>query len=88
MCSKNRKSRAIDSVVSDLKEMLDEHNILAKSFRMAAERFKVDDNSSVRLRLIGKRTRDGRMYDLPTCNEVAALIVGMRFFCLTILEYI
>ena len=28
------------------------------------------------MRLIGKRNKDGRTYNLPTANEVAALIVG------------
>ncbi|XP_022019618.1 uncharacterized protein LOC110919663 [Helianthus annuus] len=32
-------------------------------------------NVSLRLRLISQRDRDGRTYNLPTCSEVAALIV-------------
>ena len=30
----------------------------------------------VKLRLIGKRGKDGRTYNLPVVSEVAALIVG------------
>ncbi|XP_060207250.1 uncharacterized protein LOC132635050 isoform X2 [Lycium barbarum] len=56
--------------------MLDDHNVLAKTFRMVRDRFQEDRRSSVRLRLIGKRSTDGRRYNLPTVSEVAALVVG------------
>ena len=79
MCSKNTKQppKFETSVVNDLRDMIDMHIPIAKNFRMAAERFKDIDDQSVRLRLIGRRSRDGRMYNLPTCSEVAALIVDM-----------
>ena len=35
-----------------------------------------EGESNVRIKLIGRRPHDGRNYDLPTSNEVAALIVG------------
>ncbi|OIT07740.1 hypothetical protein A4A49_62867, partial [Nicotiana attenuata] len=63
-------------IVNDLKQMLDEHNVLAKSFRMVRDQFQVDRSSNVRLRLIGKRGSDGRRYNLPTVSEVASLVVG------------
>ncbi|OIT35849.1 putative udp-n-acetylglucosamine--peptide n-acetylglucosaminyltransferase sec [Nicotiana attenuata] len=63
-------------IVNDLKQMLDENNVLAKSFRMVRDQFQADGTSNVRLRLIGKRGSDGRRYNLPTVSEVAALIVG------------
>ncbi|OIT27533.1 hypothetical protein A4A49_57005, partial [Nicotiana attenuata] len=63
-------------IVTDLKQMLDDHNVLAKSFRMVRDRFQEDRSSNVRLRLIGKRGFDGRRYNLPTVSEVAALVVG------------
>ncbi|OIT07789.1 hypothetical protein A4A49_34833, partial [Nicotiana attenuata] len=63
-------------IVNDLKQMLDENNVLAKSFRMVRDQFQTDGTSNVRLRLIGKRGSDGRRYNLPTVSEVAALIVG------------
>ncbi|OIT31337.1 hypothetical protein A4A49_61084, partial [Nicotiana attenuata] len=63
-------------IVNDLKQVLDEHNVLAKSFRMVRDRFQVDRSSNVRLRLIGKRGTSGRRYNLPTVSEVAALVVG------------
>ncbi|OIT04231.1 hypothetical protein A4A49_65278, partial [Nicotiana attenuata] len=63
-------------IVSDLKQMLDDNNILAKTFRMVRDRFQENIDSNVKLRLIGKRGTDGRRYNLPTIPEVAALVVG------------
>jgi hypothetical protein len=74
--SKERKTQLDEGIVSGLLEMLDEHNELVKSFRMARDRYKQSDLESVRLRLIGKRSNDGRQYNLPTASEIAALIVG------------
>lgn len=59
--------------------MIDEHNPFSKSYRMAAERFKNGAEPSVKLKLIGRRLRDARLYNIPTCGEVAALIVGMIY---------
>ncbi|KAK3019617.1 hypothetical protein RJ639_004559 [Escallonia herrerae] len=56
--------------------MLDEHNPLAKVFRMTRDRFKGVEYVHVHSRLIGTRQCDGRQYNLPTASEVAALIVG------------
>ncbi|KAM3305364.1 hypothetical protein P3S67_012230 [Capsicum chacoense] len=56
--------------------MLDNHNVLAKTFRMVRDRFQEDRNSKVRLKLIGKRGTDGRRYNLSTVSEVVALVVG------------
>ncbi|XP_073137503.1 uncharacterized protein [Henckelia pumila] len=63
-------------IVSDLKIMLDENNVLVKSFRMIKERMMVEVQSDIKLRLIGRRDKDGRRYNLPSTSEVAALIVG------------
>ncbi|KAK3034120.1 hypothetical protein RJ639_034472 [Escallonia herrerae] len=60
----------------ELLRMLDEHNPLARVFRMARDMFKDVDYVPVRIRLTGTRQRDGRQYNLPTASEVAALIVG------------
>ncbi|KAL6550513.1 hypothetical protein OROMI_021001 [Orobanche minor] len=64
------------SIVDGLKSMIDAENPIAQNFRMAAERFKESSDMNVKLCLMGRRSRDGRMYNLPTCSEVAALIVG------------
>ncbi len=67
------------SVVKELMDMLNACNPLAESFRMARERFKMNLDDDVTIRLIGRRTRDGRQYNLPTANEVAALLVGVLY---------
>ncbi|XP_056698148.1 uncharacterized protein [Spinacia oleracea] len=63
-------------IVAGLSKMFDEHNELAKVFRMARERFHESELQPVKIRLIGTRAKDGRQYNLPTTSEVAALIVG------------
>ena len=56
--------------------MLDEHNNLVKSFRMARDRYEAYPNSTFRLRLMTNRIIDGRQYNLPIVSELAGLIVG------------
>ncbi|TXG69924.1 hypothetical protein EZV62_004859 [Acer yangbiense] len=56
--------------------MLDQNNVLAQSFRYARDRYKEEDFTGVKMRLIRHRSKDGRTYNLPTASEVAALIVG------------
>ncbi|XP_015054862.1 uncharacterized protein LOC107001251 [Solanum pennellii] len=43
---------------------------------MVRDRFKIDQHVDVKLRLIEKRGSDGKLYNLPTISEVAALVVG------------
>nr|CAD1824599.1 unnamed protein product [Ananas comosus var. bracteatus] len=75
--SSSRSSDEFDStIVNELKSMLDDCNCLAKSFRMARDRFVAEDYQDLKLRLLRKRGTDGRRYNLPTSSEVAALIVG------------
>ncbi|KAK4594131.1 hypothetical protein RGQ29_017994 [Quercus rubra] len=64
------------SIVDALIQMFDESNNLVKIFRMSRDRFIDADVHQLRLRLIGSRTTDGREYSLPTCSEIAAIIVG------------
>ncbi|CAH1420695.1 unnamed protein product [Lactuca virosa] len=47
-----------------------------KSCEMARDRFGSNPTERIRLKLIGSRENDGRQYNLPTTNEVAALIIG------------
>ncbi|XP_031124262.1 uncharacterized protein LOC116026977 [Ipomoea triloba] len=63
-------------VVNDIKAALDEHNVLVKSFRMARSEIQKNPRTKIRMRLIEKRSKDARTYNLPTVSEVAALIVG------------
>jgi hypothetical protein len=72
-----RDNKEIDAnTVANLGSMLDQHNVLAKSFRMARDRLKKGNVKDLKLRLIADRKTDGRIYNLPTVSEVAALIVG------------
>ena len=64
------------SIVNALVQMFDESNNLVKIFRMSRDRFIDTDVHRLRLRLIGSRTSDGREYNLPSCSEIAAIIVG------------
>lgn len=63
-------------IVMKLKSMLDEYNVFAKSFRMAKERYKATTTWEIRLKLTFDKATDGRIYNLPTVSEMAALIVG------------
>lgn len=71
------KRKSLDPhIVEGLKNMLDRDNIVAKTFRMARDRFKEGDYDDVKLKIINKRHRDGRQYNMPSASEVAALIVN------------
>ncbi|XP_074271040.1 uncharacterized protein LOC141594960 [Silene latifolia] len=65
-----------DDLIERLTHMIDEHNVLAKVFRTARDRFTADDCKDIKLCLIERRAKDGRTYNLPNANEVGALIVG------------
>ncbi|KAL3623641.1 hypothetical protein CASFOL_032457 [Castilleja foliolosa] len=74
-CDKNNLS---EDIILGLKNMLDENNKLVMTFRMAKDKIQESGDSNVMIRLIGKRSnnKDERTRDLPTCSEVAVLIVG------------
>ncbi|XP_076936501.1 uncharacterized protein LOC143603638 [Bidens hawaiensis] len=43
---------------------------------MARDCFQSNHHADLKLRLIAKRNKDGRTYNLPTASEVATLVVG------------
>ena len=55
--------------------MLDQNNPLVQKYRMAGDLLS-NGEDKVKIRLIGRRDKDGRQHNLPTANEVAALIIG------------
>ena len=57
-------------------DMLDETNKLVKLFRTIKTRFRYSEIPSLKLRLMGRRDNDTKQYDLPTSNDIGALIVG------------
>nr|GEY96932.1 hypothetical protein [Tanacetum cinerariifolium] len=63
-------------LVQDLITMLDMHNPLLQSFRMAKDRFVQSSIQPVTFRLIGTLQRTGCQYNLSTASQVAALIPG------------
>ena len=60
------------NIVEKLKKMLDDHNVLAKTFRMARDRFKEGDYHDYTLRILDKRNGT---HNLPSASEVAAFVV-------------
>ncbi|KAK1423926.1 hypothetical protein QVD17_19237 [Tagetes erecta] len=62
--------------ITILKNLLDTCNPLVQSFRMVRDCFQENDWKDVSLKLIGTRNKDGRVYNLPTASEVAALVIG------------
>ncbi|XP_057755479.1 uncharacterized protein LOC130974634 [Arachis stenosperma] len=65
-----------EDIVRELKQILNDNNVLVKAFRMVRDSLARESNNTIKLRLLGKREKDGRRYNLPNTNEVAALIVG------------
>ncbi|XP_019173546.1 PREDICTED: uncharacterized protein LOC109169127 [Ipomoea nil] len=63
-------------IVKDIKDALDENNVLVKIFRMAKTQMESNHRADIKIKLIGKRNKDARTYNLPQVGEVAALIVG------------
>ena len=47
-------------IVQGICEMLDEHNVLVKSFRMARDRYRAEPQTKFRMCLLNERTTDGR----------------------------
>ncbi|KAK7312898.1 hypothetical protein VNO77_37136 [Canavalia gladiata] len=72
----NDEKLQTSAIVQDIKHMLDQCNPYVKVYRMTRDRLKGCDLPNMKLRIIGKRVKDGRRYNLPTTSEVAALIVG------------
>ncbi|CAL1382226.1 unnamed protein product [Linum trigynum] len=62
-------------IIEGLQEMFDQYNILVHTFRTAREILSEGSVQQMQLKLLAKRQQDGREYDLPTANDVAALIV-------------
>ncbi|KAM0853349.1 hypothetical protein ACQ4PT_051140 [Festuca glaucescens] len=73
----SRRDEPDRSVVDSLRAMLNNHNKLVKTFRMAEQRMFSPNAPEVGIRLFGHEgTEHGNRYSLPTAPELAALIVG------------
>lgn len=62
-------------MVNDLLSMVDQYNVLTKSFRHVRNCLEQCQNTEVTLQLFRHRPSDACMYNLPSMNEVVALIV-------------
>ncbi|XP_019200269.1 PREDICTED: uncharacterized protein LOC109193896 [Ipomoea nil] len=62
-------------IVNVIQGELDQNNVLVKSFRMAKSEMDRNPCTEVKIKLLGKRKKDARTYNLPEVSEVAALIV-------------
>ncbi|PWA48215.1 hypothetical protein CTI12_AA493330 [Artemisia annua] len=89
LSSKNEDSpkevKEIDrSIAVQIKEILNSYNALVKDYRAIGEQIDSNNASTVKIRLISRKESDadknkeklGKNYDLPTANEVAAIVVG------------
>ncbi|XP_019178902.1 PREDICTED: uncharacterized protein LOC109174064 [Ipomoea nil] len=63
-------------IVNVIQGELDQNNVLVKLFRMAKSEMDRNPCAEVKIKLLGKRKKDARTYNLPEVSEVAALIVG------------
>ncbi|XP_057440948.1 uncharacterized protein LOC130732938 [Lotus japonicus] len=63
-------------LVSDLIKMVDEFNRLAKVFRRVCDYVEEGNTENIALRLFRNVSVDPNTYNLPSVDEVAALIVG------------
>nr|XP_027186631.1 uncharacterized protein LOC105851205 isoform X3 [Cicer arietinum] len=71
----NQNNLLQEKLVTNILHMLDNHNVLVKSFRMVRDKYDHHDVGELKLRLLSNRLTDGRQNNLPCCSEVAALLV-------------
>ncbi|XP_033143620.1 uncharacterized protein LOC117132767 [Brassica rapa] len=73
----SERSKIREDLLESIMKMLRECNVHVKTFRNAMERFNDEvESQDLSLVLIHNRQKDGRVYNLPTSSEVAALVVG------------
>jgi len=64
------------TIVQSLVNMLDEHNLFAKQFRMARDRLADNEAEDFVIRIVGPKDGDPPQYSLPTTGQLAMLVVG------------
>nr|GEX86745.1 replication protein A 70 kDa DNA-binding subunit B [Tanacetum cinerariifolium] len=76
-CGRSNSKHPIDrDIMYEVKDVLDTSSDLVKTFRRERAQYNEDSEQNIRIKLVAKRGRDGRTYNLPTSNEVVGLIVG------------
>ncbi|KAL4329117.1 hypothetical protein AHAS_Ahas13G0268000 [Arachis hypogaea] len=63
-------------LITELLQTIDTHNVIAQSFRRVREFYQCHPSEIFSLKLYSHRKVDRRTYSAPSCDEVAALIVG------------
>ncbi|PNX62925.1 ATP-dependent DNA helicase PIF1, partial [Trifolium pratense] len=74
--SEDSSTHVDPDLVDEIKVMVDTYNEIAKKIRQVRDHVEQGGTPNFSIRLFGKRSRDERMHNLPTCDEVAALIIG------------
>lgn len=57
-----------EEIVNNLKDVLDHNNILVQSFQNAISEILENPGIEVIMRLTGKRSKDARIYNLPSAS--------------------
>jgi hypothetical protein len=63
-------------ILHELQTMLSEVNPYAQMFRSIRDLVSNNPTQALHLRILAKRSKDARTYNIPTGNEVAAIMVG------------
>ena len=71
----NESKNMVSLLTEELMQMFDENNKLVPLFISIRDKYKMDI-STMKLRLIGRRTNDGPEYELPTSRDIGGLIIG------------
>ncbi|XP_073226730.1 uncharacterized protein [Cicer arietinum] len=64
----NQNNILQEKLVTDILHMLDNHNVLVKSFRMVKDKYDHHNVGVLKLRLLSNRSTDGRQNNLPSCS--------------------
>ncbi|CAN1176892.1 hypothetical protein LINPERPRIM_LOCUS3808 [Linum perenne] len=70
------ESKLRSSLIQQLQDMLDQFNVLTKTFRQVRSSLKHPQNKDLRLRITGQRIPNDKQYELPSGVELAGLIPG------------
>lgn len=74
--AERRGSQLDPSIVQSLIRMLDEHNPLARQFRISRDSLAADEVEEFVIRIVGPRDGDPPLYNLPSTEQLAMLVVG------------
>lgn len=73
----DRRGSELDpSIVQSLIQMLDQHNPLAKQFRMARDRLAANEGDDFVIRIVGPWDGEPAQYSLPSTEQLAMLVAG------------